>query len=902
MPRSLSGFLSSLFGRRRRYDDVAVSIEEHLAEKVEELVEEGVPREQAEQAARRAFGNATLLQERSREAWQWPRIESLLADLKLVFRRLGKAPGFTATILLTLAIGIGANTVVFSVINRVLVRPLPYPDSDRLVALWLNAPGAGGLANFSSGLQLSSSMYLTFSRHNQTLQSMGIWTNGAASVTGIARPEEVQTVQVSDGVLETLAVPAVAGRWFSAADQDPRGAKSVILGYGYWQRRFGGDPAVIGRVLQVDAQPRTIVGVMPRNFRIADQPFDLLVPLALDPVHEVLAGFGFNGIGRLKPGVSIAEADADFARLIPVWMDSWSNGPGTNPHWYENWHIAPHFRSLKQQVIGDVSNVLWIVMATVGLVMLIACANIANLLLVRADSRQQELSIRAALGAGRARIARELLLESVTLGLLGGLLSLAVAWGGLRLLVAVGPSNLPRLAEISLDARSLAFTFLLAVASGFFFGAIPAWRYARARLSLTLGSAGRTSSASRSSHRSRNTLVIAQTAMALVLLISAILMIRSFAALRHVDPGFSDPAHIQTFGIWMPEPLVPDLHFVARTQKSIADEVAAIPGVSAVGFAPAVPMDNDDPNWDTIQVEGKVYADGQEPLRLFNYVSPGFFRAMGTRLVAGRDFTWSDLDEVSPYVIVSEGFARSEWGSAAAALGKRVKKYSHSPWQQVIGVVEDVHVHGVSEVAPPIVYWPAVFYDRFVTPYTMDGLRAVTFVVRSPQAGTAAFISRLQQAVWSVNGNLPLDEVRTMGDLYDQSMARTSFTLTMLAIAGAMALALSVIGIYGVMAYSVSQRTREIGIRLALGAPRGTLRWLFVRSALILTGIGGLIGLAAAALLTESMSTLLFGVTPLDPVTWATVPFILVGAAVLASYLPARRAASVDPANVLRAE
>ncbi|MGA8530177.1 MAG: FtsX-like permease family protein, partial [Acidobacteriaceae bacterium] len=336
--------------------------------------------------------------------------------------------------------------------------------------------------------------------------------------------------------------------------------------------------------------------------------------------------------------------------------------------------------------------------------------------------------------------------------------------------------------------------------------------------------------------------------------------------------------------------------------KSIADQVAAIPGVSAVGFAPDVPMDNDDPNWDTIQVEGQIHSDGETTLRLFNYVSPGFFRTMGIPLVAGRDFTWSDLDEVSPYIIVSEGFARDEWGSAAAAIGKRVKKYSKSPWQQVIGVVGDVHVHGVAEVAPPIVYWPAVFYSRFAPEPEMDGLRAVTFVVRSPQAGTAGFIGQLQRAVWSVNGNLPLDQVRTMADLYGQSMARTSFTLTMLAIAGLMALALSIIGIYGVMAYAVSQRTREIGIRLALGAPRNTLRWLFVRSALLLTGIGGLIGLAAAALLTESMSSLLFGVTPLDPVTWATVPLILIAAAVLASYLPARRAAAVDPAKVLRAE
>jgi putative ABC transport system permease protein len=900
MPRIPS--LSALFSRRRRYDDLAVSIEEHIAEKVEELVDDGMPRAEAEQAARRAFGNVTLLQERSREAWQWPRIESLLADLKLVFRRLGKAPGFATTILLTLAIGIGANTVVFSVVNRVLLRPLPYPDSSRLVALWLDAPGAGGLANFSSGLQLSASMYLTFLRHNQTFDSLGIWSPGTSSITGVAQPEQVHSIGVSDGLLQSLAVPPAAGRWFSPSDQDPRGGKTVILSYGYWQRRFGGDPAVIGRVLQVDAQPRTIVGVMPRGFRVADRPFEILVPLALDPVHEILAGFGYYGIGRLKPGVSIAQADADIARLIPVWMDSWSNGPGTNPYYYKIWRIAPHFRSLKQQVIGNVSNVLWIVMATVGLVMLIACANIANLLLVRADSRQQELSIRAALGAGRARIARELLLESVTLGLLGGLLSLAVAWAGLRLLVALGPTNLPRLSEIAIDARSLAFTFLLAAVSGLLFGAIPAWRYARARLSLTLGSSARTSSTNRAHHRSRNILVIAQTAMALVLLISAILMIRSFAALRNVDPGFSSPAHIQTLDIWIPDQLISSPVAVTRTQNDIADRIAAIPGVSAVGFAQAVPMDNNDPNWDEIAVEGKVYPNDEPPLHFFNYVSPEFFRAMGTHLLAGRTFTWDDLYGLHNYVIVSEGFARESWGSAQAAIGKRVRQFSSMPWQEVIGVVQDVRQHGVDEVAPPTVYFAAQINDPYSRTPAIRISRSVTFAVRSPEAGTAGFISRLQQAVWSVNSNLPLANVRTMQDLYSQSMARTSFTLTMLAIAGFMALALSIIGIYGVMAYAVSQRTREIGIRLALGAPRRALRWFFVRSALVLTGIGGLIGLAAAALLTESMRSLLFGITPLDPLTWVTVPVILTAAALLASYIPARRAAAVDPAEVLRAE
>jgi len=311
-------WFTQFFSRRRRYEDISISIQEHIEERTEELMADGISRKQAEQTARREFGNVTLLEERSREVWQWPAFESILADLKFTFRRLGKSRGFAATVLLTLAIGIGANTTVFSVVNGVLLKPLLYPDSGQLVSLWLNAPGAGGLANFSSGLQLSTSMYFTFSEQNRTFQSMGIWTPSTASVTGVAEPEEVRTEMISDGVLQTLDVPPAVGRWLAQADQDPHGGKAVVLSYGYWERRFGGDRSVIGRAVQVDAQTREIVGVMPRGFRLVDRDFDLLVPLALDRANQKLAGFGYYGIARLKPGIQLAQADADIARLIPV--------------------------------------------------------------------------------------------------------------------------------------------------------------------------------------------------------------------------------------------------------------------------------------------------------------------------------------------------------------------------------------------------------------------------------------------------------------------------------------------------------------------------------------------------------------------------------------------------------
>ena len=889
-----------LFSRRRRYTDLSASIREHIDEHVEELVEDGMPRPEAERTARRAFGNIDRIEQQSREIWQWPATESLLADLRFALRRLRKSPAFTITVLLTLAIGIGANTAVFSVLNSVLIKPLAYPQPEELVYLRQQAPGAAGLANFTDGLRLSSSMYLTYSTHNHSFQSLGIFTNGAANVTGLAQPEEVHTVAVSDGVLETLAVPTIAGRWLSHQDQDPHGAKSVMLNYGYWQRRFGGDPSVIGRTIHINAESYQIVGVMPSNFRILSQDFDLILPLSIDPTRQILAGFGFQGIARLRPGITIPQANADITRLIGVWMDSWSNGPGIDPHFYDLWKITPDLLPLKDVVLGNIRGILWVVMATIGLVMLIACVNVANLLLVRADARQQELAIRAALGANRSRLARELLLESLTLAILGGIAGIVVAYGGLRLLIAYGPANLPRINEITLDPRSLLFALLLALFSGLLFGAIPALKYSAARASLSTNV--RTASTSRDRQRSRNILVIAQVAMALVLLICALLMIRTFSALRSIDPGFSDAAHVQTMRISIPGSLITDPVMVTHIQNSIADKLAAIPGVTSVGFAAAVPMDGIEPSWNEVRAKDKVYPNDEPPLRFFNYIAPGYFRTIGTRMLAGRDFTWAEIYAFHPVAIVSESFARETWGSAQAAIGKRIGQIPTMPWQEVVGVVEDVRQNGVDAPASAIVYWPSMAYDPFDHNLTVDTRRSVTFLLHSDRAGTQSLITQVQQAVWSINSDLPLASIATMQDTYSQSLARTSFTLVMLAIAGSMALLLGIIGIYGVISYAVSQRTREIGIRLALGAQRTTLRWIFVRSALLLTGTGVIIGLVTAAGLTQFMKSLLFGVSPIDPLTYIAIPLVLVGAAALASYLPARRAASVDPVEALRAE
>ena len=890
-------WLKRIFRRRRLDDELAEELRGHIEEKTEQLMRlENLPRKEAREAALRAFGNPALVETRSREVWQWSRLESVLADLKLALRRLIKSPGFATTVLLTLAIGIGANTAVFSVVNSVLLKPLPYPDSERLVSLWLNAPGAAGLASFQKGLPLSASMYFAFSENNRSFQSLGIWTANKANVTGLARPEEVNVVSVTDGVFEALGSPQLTGRELTVADQLPYGPKNVVLSYGYWQRRFGGDRSVIGRTIVVDSKDSTIVGVMPRGFRVVDQDFDILVPFAFERNKQQLSGFGYQGIGRLKPGVTIREANADLARMIPIWMDSFSNGPGTNPHDFVKWRITPDLRSLKQEVIGNVGSVLWVVMGTIGLVLLIACVNVANLLLVRAEARQHELSIRAALGAGRGRIARELLLESLLLGLIGGVLGIVVAGGALRLLISIGPANLPRLHEISLDAGSLFFTFLLSLLSGLFFGSIPAWKYSRSHATVSLGAA-RTVSASRERNRTRNILVVVQVAMALVLLVCAFLMIRTFQQLRRVDPGFTDAPSLETLQIAIPDSTIADPRMVIRVENNIADKLASIPGVTSVGFAGLVPMEGVEPGWSAIFVEGKNEND--RPIRSFNYVSPGYFQALGTRLIAGRDFTWNEIYDLQRKVIVSENLARESWGSAAGAIGKRIQEGPRKPWYQVIGVAQDVRYNGVDERAPTIVYWPALIVSSYFGPYTP---RSATFVVRSSRAQTEAFLREVEEAVSSVNANLPVASLRTMQEIYSKSLASTSFTLVMLGIAASIALAMGIIGIYGVISYSVSQRTREIGIRLALGAQKGELRWMFVRSALALAGIGVLIGLGAAAAIAQLMRTLLFGVSPLDPLSFAVVPLILVLAAAVASFLPASHATAVNPVDALKAE
>jgi len=818
--------------------------------------------------------------------------------LKQIVRSLARMPGFTAVAALTLAIGVGANTAVFGVIQGVLLKPLPYPHSDELVVLDHAAPGvnlpSAGAAPFQ---------YFTYREEGRVFQDVGLWNTGTVSVTGLAEPEEVRTLFATDAILPMLGVQPMLGRVFTKADDTPGTPETVVLTAGYWRSRFGGDPAAVGRTLMVNSQPREIVSVLPDSFRFLDRNVSLVLPYRFDRKRVFLGQFSYRAIARLKPGATMAQASADVARLIPVSLTRFPPFPGGSVKMFEEARLSPNVRSLKDDLVGDVRTVLWVLMGTISMVLPIACANVANLLLVRAESRQQELAIRAALGAGTGRIARELLLESVLLGIVGGLIGLGLAFGALRFLVWLAPGNLPRLADIALDLPALLFALVVSVIAGLLFGAIPVFKYAGAGVGTMLRGGGRTASASRERHRARNILVVAQVSLALVLLVGSGLMIRTFYVLSSVHPGFQRPDAVQTFRLSIPDSQIKEEVAVLRMHQAIMDKVAAVPGVSSVALASTVTMTGD--GWhDPLFAQDRTYTESQiPPLRLFKFVSPGYARTIGAALVAGREFTWDDMYQLRPVAMVSENLARELWGQPAAAIGKRVRPYPQGVWREVIGVVTDMRDDGLHQKATTAAYWPLMMLDFAPTPDNRNFVtRGLTYVVRSSRTGSDGFVGELGRAVWSINPNLPLAGLRTLQEIYDASLARTSFTLVMLAIAGGMALLLGVAGIYGVISYSVSQRTREIGIRIALGAQAPAVRRMFVTHALTLASIGIAIGMAAAFGMTRLMSTLLFEVSPVDPLTYAVVSLTLIAATTLASYLPAARATAVDPVHALRSE
>ncbi|MEO5822072.1 MAG: ABC transporter permease, partial [Vicinamibacteraceae bacterium] len=778
----------------------------------------------------------------------------LIRDVRYAARRLARTPMFAAATVITLALGIGANTAIFTIVNGVLLKSLPFPEPDRLVGVWQKAPGVD-----IADLNASLADYITYHEDSRTLSDVAIWNGATVTVTGQAEPERVEGMAVTHRMLPLLGVTPILGRGFVAADDVKGSPEVVMLGHGYWMRRYGGDPSVIGRRLMIDGTAREVIGVLPRGFWFMDMPTDLVGPLAFERAKVTLAGYNFRAVGRMKPGVTLAQVDADVARMIRVAFGKFPPPNGMSLQMMEDARLGPNVRPLVNDLIGDIGRSLWVVMATIGIVLLIACANVANLLLVRTEGRAQELAVRTALGASQGRIAREILIESLLLGLLGGAVGVAFAIGAVKAVLALSPARLPRFDLIAVDATSLLFAATISVAAGLAFGLIPVFRHARVKLTEALRAGGRNASASRDRNVTRNALTVVQVALALVLLVGSGLMIRTFQSLRRVQPGFNEPATLQTLRIAIPGEVAKDDARVLVVQQELAAKLASLPGVSSVSLMNGLPMTGYQ-SQDPIFASDHTYAASKiPPLRRFLRIAPGAMQALGTPIVAGRDYQWTELHEKRPVVLISENFAREYWGSAAAAIGKQIRQNTTDEWSEVIGVVADIRHDGVDRPAPTTVYWP------------LRNTRSLTFMVRGPRAGADSYIGEIRQAVAAVSRGLSITQMRTMTEVYDRSMARTAFTLTLLATSGGMALLLAAVGIYAVISYTVSQRTREIGIRLALGARQDLLQLTIVRGGLLWSGLGAAAGLVAAVGLSRLMSTLLFEVHPLDPLTYASV-------------------------------
>jgi len=825
-------------------------------------------------------------------------MDTVAQQMKQTLRKLFRAPLFTVVAVVTLGLGIGANTAIFSLISGVLLTPLPFPESDRLVAVWYAAPGL----NFEQVNQ-APALHVIAEDEGQAFERIGMWGSSRVSITGLEEPEEVRAIRLTEGTLPTLGVQPVLGRRFSREDDTPDSPETTILSYGFWQSHFAGSREVLGQTLRIDGVAHQIIGVMPQDMDFMDYDPALYLPFRIDRSQLFVGNFSYRGVARLAPGVSMEQAGTDLARLLPLAVERYPGGI-TNDILQEA-RFAPNLRPLRDEVVGDVGQVLWILLGTVGMVLLIACANVANLFLVRAEGREREMAVRTAIGAGRGQVARDYLLESLTLGLMGGATGMGLAWIGLRVLRGMGPGGLPRLDEVSLGAPVLLFTLALSVLAGLFFGLFPVLKQGRVNLVNALKEGGRGGSAGRERHRARNALVVGQMALALILLVGSGLMVRTFQALRSVDPGFANPEEVLAVRLSVPAAEVSDPMEAGQTLQLIQERLREIPGVASVGVSTSVPMEG----WnsaDPIFVEGQEVPEGQlPPIRSFEWVGEDYLETLQIPLVAGRTLDWSDAREMNPVVMISENLAREYWETPAQAIGKRVSTgLEVGSWREIVGVVGDVHERGVDEDPPRMVYWPAMVRGMYegITGEEIHIRRSMVFSIRSPRVGTSELLDDVRQAVWSVNPNLPLGSTGTLPKVMAQSLARTSFTLVMLAIAAVVALILGAIGIYGVVAYTVTQRTREIGVRMAMGAMEGDVTRMVLVQGMILAGAGIGIGLVGAFALTRLMAALLFGVSATDPLTFGGVAASLGLVALLATWLPARRAARTNPVQAIRYE
>jgi putative ABC transport system permease protein len=824
---------------------------------------------------------------------------STVQPLRHAWRSLRRTPVFTSAAALTLVIGIGASVAIFAVLNGVLLKPLPYGDPDRLVGMWFDMPGVGlNKTNQSSGT------YYTFKRLVTSIENAGVSQEGAVNFAepgGANEPQRITSAWISASLIPTLQVSPLLGRIFTESEDVPNGPNLVIISEGVWRNRFGADPRVIGRSVDINGLSREIIGVMPERFRFPSAGVQVWLPLQLAPNAEFTGGFNYDGVARLKRGVSLAAAQREFVTVLPRILDLFPNmAPGfSTKRLLDQAKPRPFLVPLRQDVTGSISKTLWMVAAAAGLVLLVACANVANLVLVRADGRQRELAVREALGAGRARVMGHFFSESAILAGIAGAIGLGVAWVVVRTLVAAGPVEIPRLGEVHVDAMTVSFAVAITAFVALLCAIIPAVRANRVPLANALREGGRSGTAGRAQHRLRGSIVAMQMALALVALAGSGLLLRSFQQLNRVEPGF-DAENVATLWTSLPRARYESDTSIVQFYSRLSSRLSELPGVVTVGLSSRLPLVARGMNQNPMFIENDpMQSDRVLPLEIFTTADAGYFRALGIPLLVGRIFEPIGVQREGE-AIISQRTAEEMFKdpTGRSALGKRFRNFPTAPWFTIIGVVGDARDTSLASPPSRTVYFPQIEGRDSIA----EGAQRTMAVVLKTRGEPTSITKAVQGVVREIDPTLPTFDVRPMTVVMRASMAQLSFTSMIIGAAAVVTLLLGAIGLYGVMAYLVTLRTRELGVRIALGAQPRSVAAMMTRQALVLAAIGIAGGLVVFAVIARFLRSFLFGVSPNDPITLVAASTLLIGIAALAGWIPARRASRVDPANTLRSD
>ncbi|HEV2914607.1 MAG TPA: ABC transporter permease [Pyrinomonadaceae bacterium] len=878
--------LRGLLRREAVIEDIDEELRLHVELEMESNIERGMPPEEARRAALRSFGNMGRIKDMAYEIRGGGILDTLWQDLRFGLRMLLKHKGFTLVAVVTLALGIGANTAIFSVVNGVLLQPLPYPDPDRIITIW--EPSRDGHT-----LGLTDVEFFYFHEQNRVFEEVAAYATGATNLTGDGNePARVLATWASAGFFDVVGVKPALGRAFVADDDKPGAAQVAVLSHGLWQRRFGSDPNIIGRQVSLNGRSRTIIGVMPRGFEFDDKEVELWLPLGLDRADLNPGARSYSAIARLKPLVTLEQARAEMNALAAQLAEDSKKRYTDAVNTTQSLNLIP----LYELIVGDVRPALLIMLAAIGFVLLIACANVANLLLARAETRQKEIAIRIAIGAGRLRIIQQLLMESIVLSVLGGAMGLLLAIWGVGALVAIAPASIPRTNGIGIDGMALVFTLSVSLLAGIIFGLAPALQSSKPDLDSSLKEGGRHTTGV-AGRRTRRILVKAEIALALVLLVGAGLMLKSFWRLLNTDSGF-DPKNVLTARITLPESKYPQQQQVDAFYEQLLERIRALPGVQSAATVTYLPLSGFNSNA-SFEIEGRPRAsEGSEQNADYRMISEDYFRTMGIALVRGRSFEGSDQEDAPGVVIINETMAHRFWPDEDP-LGKRINLgVPGSPWLTIVGIVRDVKQRGLDDRPKPMMHF---LHSQNAYSKGLGIWRQSSLVIRTASE-PLALSSAVKSAVQTMDKDLPVARIQTMQQVLDRSVSQPRFTMLLLVMFAVVALLLAAVGVYGVMAYSVTQRTHEIGIRMALGARRSDVIRLIVGQGIKLALVGVGLGMIGAFALTRVISSLLYNVSPTDPAVFAGVSVLLTMVSLLACFVPALRATRVDPVIALRDE